>query len=876
MAIEICCPHCDTTVHVADTTRGDTVRCKSCRRTFVAREARPAREDAERSSRGEDRLQSTPRPLTPPLSGTRDEEDRRPGARERRRRDEEDGEAPRSRRRHRMDTPSNGASLALIIGGVMAAGLVMIGGIVALVVVVFTSGSPSVTNPGSETTVAAGPGPAADGPAAGGPAAPPPGPAVPAPGAGRALRYRWQGGPHVYSIRVEVEKEDATEIHSGNCVIRANRGDRRPAGPAEARKGTGTGFVINANGYLITCAHVVADAVKIEVALGGRNYAGKVVALDHSNDLAVVQINGQNLPTIPLDNSDAAELGLEVRALGFPLSSILGDNLKVTRGTISGINKRNGLKVFQIDAPVNPGNSGGPVVTESGDVIGVTSAKLSGDGVSNIGFAVPGNAAKRLLTGKGIAFDVNVGNARLNGPALVKRLSPSVALITVTMGQNADADTYRLNCSGHLTGQVRPRGAAFMLPMVPKLFFPRFGPAGSQIDMDASGRVTNASGGTHLPGLLGDMGLYLINPLPPDDRLTWENSVEWVIERSNGGGLGPFGPRFGPFGPRFGPGMPGMPRMPGMPGMPGFGPPGQRGETTKAKDRSIFTRGAVVGDTLTIHKRYELKTDPTAGAVSALSLSGEGTIRFDTKDGMPRDIEFKGTFQETSNAGNRREPIVVSYKLLEGTERDRILNPPPPPKEEPKVLNDADLTKAIADLQSTDRNRQRAALGQLAKAKPTARRDEVARALEPILKIDDFFTRKSCLEAIAVWGTKENVPSLIPFVANSNLFLRHAAMTALANLKDERGIEPIARRLIDFSDRAQVSKSLQAFGSKAEKELLKYLKHDDWGIRLEVCRILKVIGSRQSKEALEQATGDSNPLVAHEAKQAVAEIAARP
>jgi HEAT repeat protein len=101
-------------------------------------------------------------------------------------------------------------------------------------------------------------------------------------------------------------------------------------------------------------------------------------------------------------------------------------------------------------------------------------------------------------------------------------------------------------------------------------------------------------------------------------------------------------------------------------------------------------------------------------------------------------------------------------------------------------------------------------------------------------------------------------------------------MTALANLKDERGIEPIARRLIDFGDRAQVSKSLQAFGSKAEKELLKYLKHDDWGIRLEVCRILKVIGSRQSKEALEQATGDSNPLVALEAKQAVAEIAARP
>ena len=98
----------------------------------------------------------------------------------------------------------------------------------------------------------------------------------------------------------------------------------------------------------------------------------------------------------------------------------------------------------------------------------------------------------------------------------------------------------------------------------------------------------------------------------------------------------------------------------------------------------------------------------------------------------------------------------------------------------------------------------------------------------PVLKINDFFTRKECLEAIAVWGTKENVPEVIAFVTDSNVFLRHAAMNALAKIQDERGIEPIAQRLTDFGDCSQASEALQAFGRKAEKEVARYLKKGDW------------------------------------------------
>src|SRR5262249_28209210 len=150
-------------------------------------------------------------------------------------------------------------------------------------------------------------------------------------------------------------------------------GPRQPIGNAE-RKGSATGFVVHPNGWLVTCAHVVADAAKIEVSLGGRSYPAKVVARHTGADLAVLRIEAQNLPTLALGDSDTAEVGQEVWALGYPLSDVLGNNLKATRGTLSGVNLKNGGKEFQVDASVNPGNSGGPLVNDHGQVLGVTKA----------------------------------------------------------------------------------------------------------------------------------------------------------------------------------------------------------------------------------------------------------------------------------------------------------------------------------------------------------------------------------------------------------------------------------------------------------------------------------------------------------------------
>jgi S1-C subfamily serine protease len=759
--------------------------------------------------------------------------------------------------------------VALIDGGGIAALLLAAVGVGAAVWL-FSASSAPTPNPT--------PGPApvevAAGDPNGGAARPnvPGGGGVPA-AVGKALRYRWQGGPHVYAVNVSVERDDHLEVHQGNCVVHVRPGGAAPVQPAD-RKGTGTGFVVHGDGYLITCAHVVADATKVEVAVGGRAFAGTVLAVDHDNDLAIVRVPARGLPTVPLGNSDAAELGQEVRALGFPLSSVLGDNIKATRGTLSGINRKDGRKVFQIDASINPGNSGGPLVNESGAVIGVNSAKLAGVAVSNVGFATPSNEVARLLRGKGVAFATALPGAKLDGPTLVKRVVPAVALITVTVGPGAASDTYQLTCGSSLGKRQQPRPGVAFRPGRPS--FSSILPQQSVIDMDATGKVLQARGGTQLPALLGEVGLFLVEPLPPDGRGTWETTGTCTIEESSGGGF-PFGPRFMPRGPR-GPMGPMGPRGPiGPPGFPGFpgGAGGRQSTTRQAIERSSYTRGVTNGDTVTIQKRYELKADPVA-ASPGLSMTGDGQITFDLANGLPRAIDYKATLMVGSGNAARRLPIVVSYRRLEGAERDRVLNPPPPPKLEPKPFTEPDLTQALADLQGMDRNRRRAAMDRLAKAKPVAaRRAEVAKALVAALEDKDFWARKSCLAALTVWGTGESVPKLLPLVTDENVFVRHDAMMTLGKIGDERAAEPIARRLGEFHDRGRAAEALKALGSKAEKAVVPYLTHTDWGVRLEACRVLAAVGTKASQAALEKASGDSNGLVAGEAKRAVEAIGKR-
>ncbi|MFQ5911589.1 MAG: trypsin-like peptidase domain-containing protein [Nitrospinota bacterium] len=208
-------------------------------------------------------------------------------------------------------------------------------------------------------------------------------------------------------------------------------GVKQPTTAQTQRRPTATAFVVHSDGYLLTAAHAVKDAANVEVAIGGKSYNAFVLGVDKKRDLAVLQIKAKNLPILPLGNSNTVEVGEEVRVFGFPLASALGESLKVTRGIVSGIQTKGAQKVFQIDAAVNPGNSGGPLVNEEGEVIGVINAKLFGAVVSNVGFAVPINYAKPLLRDEAVDLATRGAKDRLRGPTLFKRVSPAVARVVI-------------------------------------------------------------------------------------------------------------------------------------------------------------------------------------------------------------------------------------------------------------------------------------------------------------------------------------------------------------------------------------------------------------------------------------------------------------
>jgi serine protease Do len=170
--------------------------------------------------------------------------------------------------------------------------------------------------------------------------------------------------------------------------------------------GGGSGFIVSADGYVLTCNHVVGDpeADYTVIVDPKHKYQAKILARDPLIDVAVLKINEKNLPYLELGDSDKIELGETVVAIGNPLGEF-EDTLSA--GIVSGLSRKitayGGLPfkaaslrgLIQTDAAINPGNSGGPLVNLEGKAIGINTAMVMG--AQNIGFAIPINYAKRTL-----------------------------------------------------------------------------------------------------------------------------------------------------------------------------------------------------------------------------------------------------------------------------------------------------------------------------------------------------------------------------------------------------------------------------------------------------------------------------------------------
>jgi putative serine protease PepD len=200
---------------------------------------------------------------------------------------------------------------------------------------------------------------------------------------------------------------------------------------------SGTGFVIDKNGTIVTNSHVVAGAQSVTVRFEkdkGKSVPAEVLGTDLSSDLAVLRVdasNTQKLRPLSLANSDSVQVGDLAVAIGYPL----GLDQTVTQGIVSAVNgspikSPNGFsidKVIQTDAPINPGNSGGPLLDAAGRVIGINSqiaTAAAGGGNVGIGFAVPSNTVRQVVP-------------RLRAGGSIKRAYLGVSTSASTVGRGA-------------------------------------------------------------------------------------------------------------------------------------------------------------------------------------------------------------------------------------------------------------------------------------------------------------------------------------------------------------------------------------------------------------------------------------------------------
>ncbi len=170
---------------------------------------------------------------------------------------------------------------------------------------------------------------------------------------------------------------------------------------------SGSGFILTEDGYIVTNEHVIEDASTIQVTTyDGTSYDAELIGYDESNDVAVLKIDAQGLSPVVLGDSDSANVGDSVVAIGNPLGEL---TFSLSSGAISALDRSvtfstgTTLDLMQVDCAINAGNSGGPLFNMYGEVIGITNAKYSNNGqssqasIENIGFAIPINNVRGII-----------------------------------------------------------------------------------------------------------------------------------------------------------------------------------------------------------------------------------------------------------------------------------------------------------------------------------------------------------------------------------------------------------------------------------------------------------------------------------------------
>jgi len=201
---------------------------------------------------------------------------------------------------------------------------------------------------------------------------------------------------------------------------------------------TGTGFFVSESGYILTNYHIIKKAKKIKVMTYDKKiYNASIIAKDTVNDLALIKIEG-SYPALTLSYSKNVQKGIDVMTIGYPLVTLQGYEMKATFGKInalSGLN--NDIRYFQIDVPVQPGNSGGPLIDKSGYVIGIVTATLNQIETfeiakfipQNVNYAIKIDYAFPLLNNANVSYNIGEDKNLKEFKDIIPLIEKSIVLI---------------------------------------------------------------------------------------------------------------------------------------------------------------------------------------------------------------------------------------------------------------------------------------------------------------------------------------------------------------------------------------------------------------------------------------------------------------
>ena len=695
------------------------------------------------------------------------------------------------------------------------------------------------------------------------------------------LKYGFKiGDEFSYSIRGEVDYGDTKKPFSGEIEYRVDELNRSEDFDGDSLipeiqgQATSTAFAVSKDGFLLTCAHCVNGASEVQVSIDGQDVIAKIIELDVDRDLALLKVDRKNLNVIPLGKERKLLLAQDVRAIGYPLSTVLGESVKITRGSVAGFVETIDGQNIQIDVAVNPGNSGGPLIDETGTVVGVVNAKLEGTVIAKVGFAVPIDDAMNLLKKHGVDFVWSKFDQELRGPELAKRTVPSVFFVKAEFDGTSGA-----SMSNHV---IRSSG-----------YFDR-GDGRESVQgrfiIDPSGQILDMDDDTNMPLFMGAVAAVPFKKFPKSFTKSWTNADLITLQLPSGESRRPRRDPLDPFGLH----RRHMEDVRRHFGGLGFGLDDRKSKPEYQFEKAIAERTNRYritdrqSDVLKIMHEYQMRTLDDKTSYSRVRSEGDGEYVFDLKRKLLQSGKVKTDLLLVVGQDQTRIPGTLEFELekadsddasdrkiskLESSADVSTIDNPLPEKEISRFIENEGLPLS----------EKLSLLSRLAEMESShERRDEIVDTMVTLCKSENRPLRMVALNTLMKWSPSDATPFLIDELNYATTFSKRSWIIKLGKTKTQQAATELVAHLDDSRLKNFAVRALIANGDNSAVPLVKFIenldekKTSDQLSRVNEClKVLRAIGRNEHSSMLKKALELNAELKQSDIEQTILELDAR-